>query len=144
MRRRSLALIGAVVLDGGILGVAASAGAAPRRPAWTPNAAGGLDCNGFSPVQQRMAPTYLQCTDIRPQPGEPSFEDNGHYVGHDEPMHQYFSNNPGSGGAMQYRVRLPRDPSAIPTGSFSAPIYDGQLEVAPWFSMVMCDTQSWP
>jgi hypothetical protein len=144
MRRRSISLLGVVVLVAGLLGAAAATAGASRAPAWHPNAVGGLDCNGYSPVQRRLAPSYLQCTDVRPQPGEPSFEDNGHYVGHDEPMHEYFSTKPGSGNAMQYRAVLPRDPAAIPDGSFAPPIYDGQLEIAPWFSMVVCDTQSWP
>src|ERR1051325_10605637 len=45
---------------------------------------------------------------------------------------------------MQYGVVLPRDPASLPDGSFGPPILDAQLEIAPWFSMVVCDTQSWP
>ena len=71
-------------------------------------------------------------------------EDNGHYVGHDEPAIQFLSNKPGSGNAMSYDVTLPREPAARPNGSYKGPVWTFQLSIAPWFGLVMCDTQSWP
>jgi hypothetical protein len=145
--RRLLVACAALMLIGGLVGMSAGASAAPKHTAAKASTAkpyGGLDCNGYSPIQKRLAPPVVQCTDIRGSADGEAFEDNGHYTGHDEPMHQFFSTTPGSGNAMQYQVTLPRDPAGVPDGSFSAPIYDGQLEVAPWFSMVVCDTQSWP
>ena len=72
-----------------------------------PAAKGGLDCNGFSPLQT----TYRQlwCTEIAAN-DENGFEDNGHYVGHDEPDIGFFSNRHGSANSMSYTTILPRDP----------------------------------
>jgi hypothetical protein len=143
--RRRLAACAAALLVGGMLSLAAGASAAPKgTPASPPAASGGLDCNGYSPVQRSLAPRYLQCSDIRSLEEGHGFEDNGNYTGHDEPMTQFFSDTPGSGNSFQYTVTLPVDPAGAPDGSFGPPIVDGQLEVAPWFSMVVCDTQSWP
>jgi hypothetical protein len=41
-----------------------------------------LDCNGFSPLQTTFR--QLWCPEIAAN-DENGFEDNGHYVGHDEP-----------------------------------------------------------
>ena len=45
---------------------------------------------------------------------------------------------------MSYDVTLPREPAAKPNGSYKGPVWTFQLSIAPWFGMVMCDTQSWP
>ena len=63
------------------------------------NARGGLDCNGFSPLQKTFR--HLMCTEIASN-SEYGFLDNGHYVGHDEPDLGFFSNTPGSGNSMSY------------------------------------------
>ena len=80
-----------------------------------PAAKGGLDCNGFSPLQT----TYRQlwCTEIAAN-DENGFEDNGHYVGHDEPDIGFFSNQHGSANGMSYSTILPRDPLSTPTVAF--------------------------
>src|SRR5476649_2047729 len=36
------------------------------------------------------------------------------YIGHDEPMVQFFSNRPGTGNDVTYRLRLPKDPPTLP------------------------------
>jgi hypothetical protein len=59
-------------------------------------------------------------------------------------MNQFFSTRPGSGNSMQYTFRLPKDPAGAASSAFTGKIHDFQLEIAPWFSMVLCDTQSWP
>jgi hypothetical protein len=46
------------------------------------NARGGLDCNGYSPLQKTFR--HLLCTEIASN-SEYGFLDNGKYVGHDEP-----------------------------------------------------------
>jgi hypothetical protein len=129
-----LALIGALVAAGPV-------GARPSRPSWQPRARGELDCNGYSKVQAPVA--HFQCVEFRGKDGERP-EDNGHYVGHDEPGIQFLSNKAGSGNAMSYDVTLPTEPAAKPNGSYSGPVWTYQLSIAPWFGMVMCDTQSWP
>jgi len=82
---RRLAGVGSMVALAALMMLGASgaqaAGGGSAAP-WHPAARGGLDCNGFSPVQR----TYRQlwCTEIAAN-DENGFEDNGHYVGHDEP-----------------------------------------------------------
>ena len=95
----SIAVLAAIVLV-----PASAAGAGSGSP---PAAKGGLDCNGFSPLQT----TYRQlwCTEIAAN-DENGFEDNGHYVGHDEPDVGFFSNQPGSANSMSYSD----DPAARP------------------------------
>jgi hypothetical protein len=78
-----------------------------------PNKIGGLDCNGLSPVQKPVK-RGLQCTDPRGT-DEGRFEDNGHYIGHDEPSVRFLSNQPGSGSNYSMTERLPVEPRALPT-----------------------------
>jgi hypothetical protein len=67
----------------------------------------------------------------------------GHYIGHDEPSTLFYSNRPGSGNRMQWRLTLPRDPS--PTDPLTpGKSFNFQLHSAFWFGMAMCDTQSYP
>ena len=70
-----------------------------------PNKVGGLDCNGLSPVQHPVK-RGLQCTDPRGS-DEGRFEDNGRYIGHDEPSVRFLSNQPGSGSNYSMTERLP-------------------------------------
>ncbi|HEX9526425.1 MAG TPA: hypothetical protein VF951_02930, partial [Streptosporangiaceae bacterium] len=50
-----------------------------------PNKVGELDCNGVSRTQRPAKPS-MQCVDPRGQGSDAGrFEDNGHYIGHDEP-----------------------------------------------------------
>ena len=61
-------------------------------------ATGGLDCNGLSPVQKPAIESLRGiCADVGPPPGQRRAEDNGTYIGHDEPMVTFYSSVPGSG-----------------------------------------------
>src|SRR5580704_1064528 len=117
---------------------------------YTPAAQGELDCNGFSPVQKPVK--LLNCTDIRggkvanANTMDGSFYDNGHYSGHDEPDTTFLSNAPGSGNNVTWTINLGRDPKAAPTDV--SPGHDVshwfELSPAPWFSMDLCDPNSFP
>src|SRR5215472_10784656 len=84
------------------------------------NAQGGLDCNGFSPLQTTFR--HLLCTEIASN-SEYGFLDNGHYVGHDEPDLGFYSNTPGSGNSMSYQMVLPTDPARPASGTFAGPVH---------------------
>ena len=118
----------------------------------TPNQYGELDCNGFSPVQKPLRGT-MNCADIRGDLGHSNqntwggrFYDNGHYIGHDEPDATFLSNNPGSGNNVTWTLTLGKDPKAAPTDV--TPGHDVsnwfELSPAPWFSMALCDPNSYP
>jgi len=117
-----------------------------------PKRFGELDCNGQS-TQQASVNLRLNCTDIRgfdntwnPNTWGGRFYDNGRYIGHDEPDMTFLSNAAGSGDNVTWTETLPTDPSAAPT--VSTPGSDVshwfELSVAPWFSMAMCDSNSYP
>ena len=87
------AMLGIVVIAGLVMALSLPALA---RGATFP-AQGGLDCNGFSPIQQSVHPSGA-CTDIRGFAGvtnsnnwDGRFYDNGHYIGHDEPDMTFLS-----------------------------------------------------
>jgi hypothetical protein len=125
--------------------MAAVAVAASLGPAAASQAAGGhngLDCNGYGLGATTLAPANYMCTDIAAI-DEPA-EDNGHYVGHDEPAIGYYSTVKGSGNNVQYQVQLPVDPPTPPTGSRNGSIPTFMLGPTFWFSMVLCDTESYP
>src|SRR5689334_5570468 len=113
-RSRSVRVLVTAAAAGGLAlsGVAAASAAHTAKPApttykaeaggspqtakvWTtPNALGGLDCNGMSPVQKTV--NNKVCTDIKGMTGVKSnftrdgrFYDNGRYIGHDEPIVRY-------------------------------------------------------
>jgi hypothetical protein len=70
----------------------------------------------------------------------------GSYVGHDEPANLFYSNIPGSGNQMSWKLTLPTDPH---TGQGNVPSSDKksfnfQLHPAFWVGMAMCDNQSDP
>jgi hypothetical protein len=120
-------------------------------PGYTPAARGSLDCNGFSPVQKPLRAS--ECTDIRGDLGVDNantwggrFYDNGHYIGHDEPDSTFLSNRPGSGGNVTWTVTLGRDPAAAPGDSTPGKDVSHWFELtpAPWFSMALCDPNSYP
>src|SRR3977135_922927 len=91
----------------------ATAGTAPAANAGVrPNKIGGLDCNGLSPVQHPVK-RVLQCADPRGS-DQGRFEDNGRYIGHDEPSVRFLSNQPGSGSNYSMTERLPVEPRAPP------------------------------
>ena len=74
-----------------------------------PHSVGGLDCNGLSPIQ-RPVKSSIPCLDPR-GPGNSRFEDNEHYIGHDEPSVRFISNQPGSGSQVTYNEKLPVEPA---------------------------------
>lgn len=100
------------------------------------SAQGGLDCNGFSSTGQKPFISPSHCTDLRGLNGERG-EDNGHYVGHDEPAVQFNSQAPGSGNNVQYMLTLPKERPLPATQTF-------ENQIAFWFSMALCDPGSFP
>lgn len=129
------------------LGAAGTAAAGPLKP----SGFGELDCNGQSTLQTSVN-RRLNCTDIRgfstwtPNTWNGRFYDNGVYIGHDEPDMTFLSTAQGSGNNVTWTETLPRDPSAAPTvqhpGSDVSHWFE--LTAAPWFSMAMCDPNSYP
>ena len=111
-----------------------------------PNATNELDCNGWSPkygTVRKLAGDL--CTDpIKVVNGKAQrFIDNGWYQGHDEPSVKFISSTPGSGNTMTYLTKVAVDPRKAPTASGSVTNY-GQLSIAPWFGLPMCDPKSYP
>jgi hypothetical protein len=94
---------------------------------------GGLDCNGYSKVQQPLRAVDV-CTDPRGLWGGRAY-DNGHYIGHDEPSVGFYSNVPHSGNNVQWEITLPRERPLPATQSF-------ENYIAFWFSMALCDPNS--
>jgi len=129
-----------------ILGLsAATTGAAHAASAGVrPNKVGELDCNGLSPTQKPVK-NVLQCADPRGS-DEGRFEDNGHYIGHDEPSVRFLSNQPGSGTNTTLTERLPVEPAALPTARHPGKdvTHTFELTIAPWLSTDVCDPQSTP
>src|SRR5580698_719409 len=163
LTRKAAALIGVpALLLAMAAGVAAPgpAAAAPAAGQVAPNRVNQLDCNGHSSVYQSLRPSgKLDCVDPLGPTGTDSsvkaataagtaagrnrFEDNGHYVGHDEPSVKFISATPGSGNTMTYLVRLPVDPVLPDTPAGSVTSYV-ELSPAPWFGLPMCDPNSYP
>ena len=118
---------------------AASGGVAPK-------ATNELDCNGWSKaygtVRKLAGSTCVGPGQVK-NGKRYRFEDNGHYIGHDEPSVKFISSTPGSGNTMTYLTKIPVDPRQSPTPSGSVTNY-GQLSVAPWFGLPMCDPKSYP
>ncbi len=123
--------------------VATTAKAAPAAGTVTPNPTNELDCNGWSAGYKTVKKLAGDlCTD--PIKGKATrFVDNGWYVGHDEPSVKFISRAPGSGNTMTYLTKIPVDPRRAPTPSGSVTNY-GQLSVAPWFGLPICDPNSYP
>jgi hypothetical protein len=143
---------------GGASQAATVATATPAAPAAmasvAPNHVNNLDCNGYSSTYQALSPTgRMHCTDPlgleAVQSGGKTvmrgarFEDNGHYIGHDEPSVKFISHAAGSGNTMSYLMKLPVDPIRPPTPSGSVTDYS-ELSIAPWFGLPLCDPDSYP
>ncbi len=122
---------------------ATTAKAAPAAGTVAPNSTNELDCNGWSASYKTVRKLAGDlCTD--PIKGKATrFVDNGWYVGHDEPSVKFISSAPGSGNTMTYLTKIPVDPRRAPTPSGSVTNY-GQLSVAPWFGLPICDPNSYP
>ena len=135
-----LAVIGQLALSGAASATHRVAAANPAVGTVTPNKMHNLlDCN--MTVLRRL------CTDPRGRiesSGERyRFVDHGQYVGHDEPSVKFISTAAGSAFHMDYGMQLPADPSAAPTTDGSVTDY-GELSVAPWFGLPICDARSYP
>ena len=111
-----------------------------------PNAVSEVDCNGWSPKYGTVRKLAGDCARTRSRSSTARAErfiDNGWYIGHDEPSVKFISSTPGSGNTMTYLTKIPVDPRKSPTASGSVTNY-GQLSVAPWFGLPMCDPKSYP
>ena len=109
-----------------------------------PNATGELDCNGLSPIQHPVK-SAVMCKDPRGT-DHGRFEENGKYIGHDEPSMRFVSNQPGSGNDVTFLERLPLEPNALPTVGHPGRDVTRtfELTIAPWYSITVCDPQSAP
>ncbi len=148
VRKAVLLLLGLV----GAVAVVALGGPGIARAETVSNHYGELDCNADSPSQQSVRMTAL-CADIRGFDNESNantwggrFYDNGTYIGHDEPDMTFLSNQPGSGNDVTWTETLGRDPTAAPTDRKPGADVSHwfQLSPAPWFSMQLCDSKSYP
>jgi hypothetical protein len=66
------------------------------------------------------------------------------YIGHDEPMVQFFSDRPGSANNLNYKLRLPKDPPTKPKQDGSGGNWNFQERITFWVSMQLCDNQGAP
>lgn len=151
--RSSLTVVAAITVAGLLSAAPAAAGGATAARAHqatgvtvAPNKVGELDCNGFSPIQQTVHPATA-CSDPRGSAEDGGrFFDNGRYIGHDEPDLRFLSSQAGSGNDVTWTERLGVDPAAAPT--VTSPGSDVthflELTIAPWFSMALCNAQSYP
>ena len=150
--RTLVVLVGgmAVIAQLGAMGIASGAstptGTGVAAGGVKPNAVNSLDCNGWSNTYGSVRQTAGDlCTDpISYLNGKATrFVDNGWYVGHDEPSVKFISSAPGSGNTMSYVMKVSTDPTAAPTANGKVTDY-GQLSVAPWFGLPICDNGSYP
>jgi len=122
--------------------------AAARSPAATSGIrpVGNLDCNGYSPVQRAVKPGGIICAEVHGVGEYGHLLDNGHYIGHDEPTVQFYSRQPGSSTNVTWVQTLPRDPAALPTvhGPKKDVTHFFELMPALWYSMALCDPNSFP
>jgi hypothetical protein len=69
---------------------------------------------------------------------------DGAYTGHDEPSLLFYSDVPGSGNHMTWRIRLPAEPPVFPNQAATGGTFNFQLHPAFWLGMTVCDDQSAP
>jgi hypothetical protein len=148
---RTTVIAGSVVVAVGITTPATLAVAASSPTGGImPNPVSMMDCNGHSPKYQAVKPGLGGlCADpvrIGANGKAYRFEDNGIYIGHDEPSVKFISSQPGSGNQMTYTMRLPKDPGRAPTTSpTGTTVTDyAELSPAPWFGLPICDPHSYP
>ena len=75
---------------------------------------------------------------------ENSISYDGAYTGHDEPSLLFYSDTPGSGNHMTWRIRLPSEPPVFPNQLGTGGTFNFQLHPTFWVGMTMCDDQSAP
>jgi len=68
----------------------------------------------------------------------------GTYTGHDEPSLLFYSNKPGAGNHMIWKLTLPADPPTLPNQLGTGGTFNFQLHPAFWVGMTVCDDQSAP
>ena len=152
IRRRWWLLVAASALTGTLGLPSVLPAPASAAVTYAPQPYGELDCNGLSPVQHPVRAS-MDCTDVRGSSSTATaytwagrFYDNGRYIGHDEPDMTFLSDMPGTGDNVTWTETLGSDPSSAPT--VATPGKDVshwfELSVAPWFSMTMCDPDSYP
>jgi hypothetical protein len=144
----SLIVIIGIVAGSGLAASAASArtAAASASTSVAPKSTNMLDCNGHSTKYQEVRQDMVGgCTDPRGTWGG-RFEDNGTYVGHDEPSVKFISSAPGTGNTMTYVTKLGKDPKGKPTTSPKGKTVSdyAELSPAPWFGLPICDPGSYP
>ena len=142
-----------IVLVGTATGTSIAASAASSRTAASgastavaPKPVNMLDCNGHSTKYKDVKVDLGGlCTDPRGTWGG-RFQDNGTYVGHDEPSVKFISSRPGTGNDMTYVNRLSTDPAGTPTTSPNGKTVSdyAELSPAPWFGLPICDPNSYP
>jgi hypothetical protein len=125
----AFSLVALVAVVAGLMATGALRGSAQAAKASSP-----------SHMYLNCAAGAITCTEV--WDSEAVFGEN-HYIGHDEPSTLFYSNVPGSGNQMSYKLTLPKDPSpSNPTVAGKS--YNFELHPAFWFGMAMCDTQSYP
>jgi hypothetical protein len=111
-----------------------------------PNHHSMVDCNGWSP-QYRSVKQSMQMLCVDPisvaNGTAHRFNDNGWYIGHDEPSTKFISSAHGSGNHFTYYMKLAKDPSQAPKVNGLVTDY-AELSVAPWFGLPICDANSYP
>jgi len=68
----------------------------------------------------------------------------GEYIGHDEPLMEFYSDQPGAGNDNVWELVLPRDPPVRPEEDGSGGTWNFQLHPTFWIGMDICDDQSAP
>ncbi|MCI4344347.1 MAG: hypothetical protein L3J87_01810 [Thermoplasmata archaeon] len=94
-------------------------------PSGAPSSSNGVDPNQVFNTDH--------CSGLYPLVGESAYIHDCY--GHDEPVMEFYSNQPGSGGNISYNVTLPIDRNATQNQS--------DLYVAMWFGMTMTDPFGW-
>jgi hypothetical protein len=133
--RGATAFTAALILTCSSLSSAAAVRVPTQRPA--SNVAATAEAPEYRPTDP-CGTTSWRCPDLRN-----STAAYGYYVGHDEPVVEFHSDTPGSGGNHRYQVKLPKDPRRQPDGK-NGVSWNFQLHPAFWFGMVLCDPESFP
>src|SRR5207247_6841064 len=68
----------------------------------------------------------------------------GEYIGHDEPLMEFYSRTPGAGNDNTYTVTLPKDPPVTPRQDGSGGTWNFQLRPTFWIGLDVCDDPSAP